>query len=33
MMEQMIIYTPCMSEELQVFKIIIIYANFHIIYR
>jgi hypothetical protein len=32
-MGQMMMYTPFMSRELQVFKIIIIYIVFHRIYR
>jgi hypothetical protein len=32
-MGQMMMYTPFMSRELQVFKIIIIYTVFHRIYR
>jgi hypothetical protein len=32
MMEQMMICTSCMSRELQIFKIIIIYAIFSNIY-
>jgi hypothetical protein len=32
-MMQMMMCTHCMLRELQIFKIIIIYTNFHIIYR